>query len=51
MGRFHAIYEKLLQVLDGMPYDEIGISDEVKEQVSYTFFSQDSSDVFFYGFL
>lgn len=37
MGRFHAIYKKLHQVLDGMPYDEIGISDEVKEQVSYTF--------------
>lgn len=46
MGRFHAICEKLHQVLDGMPYDEIGISDEVKEQVSYTFFSQDSSAVF-----
>ncbi|KAJ8625670.1 hypothetical protein MRB53_034200 [Persea americana] len=34
MDRFHAIYEKLHQVLDGMPYDdEIGISVKVKEQV------------------
>ncbi|XP_077246322.1 plant U-Box 15 [Tasmannia lanceolata] len=33
MGRFHAVYEKLGQALEGMPYDEIGISDELKEQV------------------
>ncbi|KAA8537410.1 hypothetical protein F0562_026903 [Nyssa sinensis] len=31
--RFHSVYDKLSQGLDGMPYDELGISDEVKEQV------------------
>ena len=51
MDRFHAIYEKLHQVLDGMPYDdEIGISVKVKEQVSYTF-SLKIRLMFFYGFL
>uniref|UniRef100_A0A5B7AI49 RING-type E3 ubiquitin transferase n=1 Tax=Davidia involucrata TaxID=16924 RepID=A0A5B7AI49_DAVIN len=30
--RFHSVYDKLSQALDGMPYDELGISDEVKEQ-------------------
>ncbi|KAH7846805.1 hypothetical protein Vadar_018402 [Vaccinium darrowii] len=33
MIRFHSVYEKLNQALDGMPYAEIGISEEVKEQV------------------
>ncbi|CAL9160434.1 U-box domain-containing protein 15-like [Musa acuminata AAA Group] len=33
MGRFHMVYEKLNHALHGMPYEEIGISDEVKEQV------------------
>lgn len=33
MGRFYAVYDKLNQALDEMPYDELGISDEVKEQV------------------
>ncbi|KAK3038844.1 hypothetical protein RJ639_028566 [Escallonia herrerae] len=33
MVRFHSVYEKVSQALDGMPYDELGISDEVKEQV------------------
>ncbi|KAL5706178.1 U-box domain-containing protein 15 [Ranunculus cassubicifolius] len=33
MGRFHAVYDKLNQALDGMPYNELGIADEVKEQV------------------
>ncbi|XP_047074865.1 U-box domain-containing protein 15-like [Lolium rigidum] len=32
-GRFRAVYEKINLALDGMPYSEIGISDEVKEQV------------------
>ncbi|KAL5557727.1 hypothetical protein UlMin_033938 [Ulmus minor] len=31
--RFHAIYEKLSHALDRLPYDELGISDEVQEQV------------------
>ncbi|KAG2706200.1 hypothetical protein I3843_05G083100 [Carya illinoinensis] len=33
MSRFHAVYDKLNQALDGLPYDEVGISVEVKEQV------------------
>ncbi|CAL9084050.1 unnamed protein product [Musa textilis] len=33
MVRFHMVYEKLNHALDGMPYEELGISDEVKEQV------------------
>ncbi|KAK9270022.1 hypothetical protein L1049_025595 [Liquidambar formosana] len=33
MVRFHAVYDKLSQALDGFPYDELGISDEVKEQI------------------
>lgn len=33
MGRFHSVYERLSQALEGMPYDELGISDEEKEQV------------------
>jgi len=28
------MYEKMNLALDGMPYSEIGISDEVKEQVN-----------------
>ncbi|KAL5562353.1 hypothetical protein UlMin_032100 [Ulmus minor] len=33
MGRFYAVYDKLNQALDDMPYNELGISVEVKEQV------------------
>ncbi|KAM4089567.1 hypothetical protein ACB094_07G163000 [Castanea mollissima] len=33
MSRFLGVYDKLHQALDGMPYDELGISVEVKEQV------------------
>lgn len=33
MGRFHAVYDKLSQALDDMPYNELGISIEVREQV------------------
>lgn len=33
MLRFHAVYDKISKALDDLPYDEIGISDEVKEQV------------------
>ncbi|XP_072968452.1 U-box domain-containing protein 15 [Typha angustifolia] len=32
-ARFRAIYDKVNQALDGMPYDDLGVSDEVKEQV------------------
>ncbi|KAL6603423.1 hypothetical protein ACP70R_043784 [Stipagrostis hirtigluma subsp. patula] len=33
LGRFRTVYEKMNHALDGMPYSEIGVSDEVKEQV------------------
>ncbi|OAY67439.1 U-box domain-containing protein 15, partial [Ananas comosus] len=33
VGRFRMVYDNLNQALDGMPYDELGVSDEVKEQV------------------
>ncbi|XP_074587679.1 U-box domain-containing protein 15-like [Curcuma longa] len=33
MGRFHMVYEKIKQSLDDMPYEQLGITDEVKEQV------------------
>lgn len=33
-GRFRAVYEKMNSALDGMPYSELAISDEVKEQVN-----------------
>ncbi|GFY95716.1 plant U-Box 15 [Actinidia rufa] len=33
MIRFHSVYETLNQALEGMPYTEIGISEEVKERV------------------
>ncbi|XP_068639290.1 LOW QUALITY PROTEIN: U-box domain-containing protein 15-like [Aristolochia californica] len=35
MGRFHGIYDRLRQALEGMPYDEMEISDEVKEQIEF----------------
>lgn len=31
--RFHAVYEKLGQALAALEFDELGISDEVREQV------------------
>ena len=34
---FHAIYDKLNQAFDNMPYDELGVSVEVKEQVMFHF--------------
>jgi hypothetical protein len=33
MSRFHGVYDKLHQALDVIPYDELGISVEVQEQV------------------
>ncbi|BAF20547.2 Os06g0726900 [Oryza sativa Japonica Group] len=33
MGRFRGVYEKMNMALEGMPYAELGVSDEVKEQV------------------
>lgn len=33
MVRFHSVYEKINQAVEEMPYDELGISDEEKEQV------------------
>ena len=37
MCRFHAVYDKLNQAFDNMPYDEFGFSVEVKEQVMFHF--------------
>lgn len=34
MSRFHEIYDKINQALSGLPYDKLGISEEVKEQVT-----------------
>jgi len=34
MSRFHAVYDKLNEALDDMPYDELGVSVEVQDQVS-----------------
>ncbi|KAJ6365592.1 hypothetical protein OIU76_030384 [Salix suchowensis] len=36
MSSFHAVYDNLNQALDDLPYDELGISDEVNEQVELT---------------
>ncbi|KAL2254947.1 U-box domain-containing protein 15-like isoform X1 [Sesamum indicum] len=33
MSRFHAVYDKLNQALYDMPYEKLGISEEVREQV------------------
>lgn len=33
-SRFHAAYDKLNEALDDVPYDELGVSVEVQEQVS-----------------
>ncbi|OMO52154.1 Armadillo [Corchorus capsularis] len=33
MIKFHAVYEKLSLILEELPFDELGISEEVKEQV------------------
>ncbi|KQJ98660.2 hypothetical protein BRADI_3g38610v3 [Brachypodium distachyon] len=33
LGRFRTVYEKMNSALDGMPYAELGVSDEVMEQV------------------
>lgn len=34
LAKFRDVYEKMHSALDGMPYAELAISDEVKEQVS-----------------
>ncbi|GAB4828430.1 hypothetical protein Ancab_035427 [Ancistrocladus abbreviatus] len=33
MGMFHSVNGKLMDALDRMPYDELGVSDETKEQI------------------
>lgn len=33
IGRFHAVYDKLSQALDDIPFDELGVSVEAKEQI------------------
>jgi hypothetical protein len=35
LAKFRDVYEKMHSALDGMPYAELAISDEVKEQVSW----------------
>lgn len=36
MTRFHSIYEKLNRVLVKTPFDELMISNDVKEEVNYS---------------
>lgn len=43
--RFHAVYDKLSQALDDLPYNDLGISDEVKEQVIFASFLSTRSTV------
>lgn len=38
MGRFCSVYERLSQALENIPYDDLGISDEEKEQVRFISF-------------
>lgn len=48
MIRFKSVYDKISQALDGMPNDEIGLSEEVKEQVNlfyYLVFINDFSNI------
>lgn len=35
MIRFQGVYDKMSQAFDGVPCEELGISDEVKEQVCF----------------
>ena len=35
MAQFHGVYDKMNQALDDFPFDELGISVEVKEQVCF----------------
>lgn len=34
MGKFHDVYDKLTHALTEMPFDELGISGQVKQQVT-----------------
>lgn len=45
MVRFYATYEKLSQALDCLPYDELEISDEVREQVIFSSSKLDLSSI------
>lgn len=48
MARFHGVYDKLKEALDGIPYDELGVSVELKEQVDFfTFSLNETSDSLF----
>lgn len=39
MSRFHCVYDKLNEALDGLMYQELAISEEVQEQVnSFSFY-------------
>lgn len=35
MCRFHAVYHKVNHALDDIPFDKLGVSIEVKEQVIF----------------
>lgn len=37
ISRFHSVYDKLNQALDDVPFEALGISVEVKEQVNFLF--------------
>lgn len=38
MVRFRSVYEKISQALEEIPYDQLGVSEEVKEQVIFLSF-------------
>lgn len=38
MVRFHGVYENISQAVEGMPYEELRISEEEKEQVPSSIF-------------
>ena len=45
MTRFHSIYEKLNRVLVKTPFDELRISDEVKDEVLFTLLVNNIADL------
>lgn len=51
MIRFQNVYDKLSQAFNGVPCDELGISDEVKEQVHACSLIWRHMQFFIYSFL
>lgn len=35
MARFHNVNQKLSEALEDLPYEELGVSDEAKEEVRF----------------